>query len=268
MQDGYELKGKTLGIIGVGYVGSKVAALAQIPEMNVLLNDPPRARMEGEKFFIPVEKLIADSDIVTLHVPLYLTGSDKTYHLANEAFFSGIRKRIYFINTSRGEVVDGLALKKAVKLGKIKACVLDVWENEPDIDTGILRIARLATPHIAGYSVDGKVNGTKMCVDTINRFFNFGMDDQRHIVVPQPKQPLITINCSGKSPEKVLLEAILGTYSIEEDDHRLRSSPRTFELQRNDYPIRREFPAYSLQLINPVQNIGELLENLGFKVMQ
>jgi erythronate-4-phosphate dehydrogenase len=262
------LRGKTIGIIGAGHVGSKVAELAHTFAMNVLINDPPRARNEKHNIFVTIDKILADSDIVTLHVPLNLSGPDMTYHLCDESFFSYLRKSTYFINTSRGEVVDSKALKTAIGADRIKACVLDVWDNEPYIEIGLLGMVRIATPHIAGYSADGKANGTKMCVDAINRHFQLGMEEWIIPVLPEPPRPMVTIDCSGKTPESILKEAIRITYAIEEDHERLKNSPDTFEKQRGEYPVRREFPAYSIHLVHPVKNIGQLLKHLGFRILQ
>jgi erythronate-4-phosphate dehydrogenase len=267
IQDGITLCGKTIGIIGAGHVGSKVAELALTLGMIVLINDPPRARNEKHNIFVPLDKIMADSDIVTIHVPLNFSGPDKTYHLCDESFFSHLRKGTYFINTSRGEVADSKALKTAINADRIKACILDVWDNEPYIETDLLGMVRIATPHIAGYSAEGKANGTKMCVDAINMYFHLGMEERIIPVLPEPPRTMVTIDCSGKTPESILREAIRMTYAIEEDHERLLNSPDTFEKQRGEYPVRREFPAYSVHIVHPVKNIEQLLEHLGFRIL-
>ncbi|NLA48498.1 MAG: 4-phosphoerythronate dehydrogenase, partial [Bacteroidales bacterium] len=141
----YRLKNKTLGIVGVGNVGSKVSNLARILEMNVLLNDPPRARTEGEEGFAGIEQVLMESDIVTAHVPLNPEGEDCTLNLFSEDSFRMMRTGTWFINTSRGEVTDTLALKNALDTGKLMGIVLDVWGNEPDIDTELMERTFIST---------------------------------------------------------------------------------------------------------------------------
>ncbi len=255
-----------LGIVGVGNVGSKIAKFAEIAGMKILLNDPPRARKEENGRFVEIERIQDEADIITFHVPLIHEGSDKTFHLADESFFRKIRKNVIFINSSRGEAVDTAALKNAIAVGKVTDAVIDVWENEPGIDLELLRIAKFATPHIAGYSTDGKANGTSMCVNALNRFFGFGLAEWRPGELPGPKNPVFEIDCSDKSGQEVLFEAVNNSYDITWDDLILRGSPATFEKQRGDYPVRREFPAFSIKLINDVENFAGLLVSAGFNV--
>ena len=128
----------TLGIVGAGHVGSRVETLAKALGMRTLLNDPPRARREGTASFVPLETILQEADIVTLHVPLQTEGQDRTHHLCDRNFFDRLRKNPFFINTSRGEVVDTVALKEALIKKIIQGAVIDVWENEPEIDSELL----------------------------------------------------------------------------------------------------------------------------------
>jgi erythronate-4-phosphate dehydrogenase len=262
----YKLKNKTIGIVGVGNVGSKVEKLARILEMNVLLNDPPRARKEGENGFVSLDQLLIESDIVTAHVPLNLTGEDKTYHLFDEKNFGLMRRGTWFINTSRGRVMDTNALKNVIDSGKLMGTVIDVWENEPDIDPELMERAFLTTPHIAGYSTDGKANGTSMIVKSLCEFFNLSLNNWYPDNVPAPAVPVILLDCKGKTDEDILREAVLHTYNIDDDSMRLRQSPAEFEKQRGDYPLRREFPAYTVIVKGGTRNTRMMLKGLGFKV--
>jgi len=262
----YKLKNKTIGIVGVGNVGSKVEKLARVLEMNVLLNDPPRARKEGSNGFVTLDQLLIESDIVTAHVPLNLTGEDKTYHLFDEKSFGMMRRGTWFINSSRGEVIDTAALKNAIDSGKLMGTVVDVWENEPDIDTELLEKAFLSTPHIAGYSTDGKANGTSMAVSSLCKFFNLPLNNWYPDTVPDPAVPVILLDCKGKTDEEVMREAVLHTYSIDDDSIRLKYSPAEFEKQRGDYPLRREFPAYTVIVKGGTRNTRMMLKGMGFKV--
>ncbi|MCD4744721.1 MAG: 4-phosphoerythronate dehydrogenase [Bacteroidales bacterium] len=263
----FTLSYKTIGIIGVGNIGSKVAGLAKNLGLNVLLNDPPRVRNEGVKGFVSIEQILAESDIISLHVPLNYTGIDKTYHLVNKNFINDIRKKVFLLNSSRGSVVDNKILKLALKSGKLAGAVLDVWENEPDLDIELLDLVNIGTPHIAGYSSEGKANGTSMSVQAISRFFNFGLNEWCPQIISEQKKSVITIDCSGKTDRDILFEAVTATYNIQEDDNRLRNSPETFEKQRDNYTLRREFPAYSVELINNTKEILHLLKRLGFKIL-
>ncbi|MEE9431755.1 MAG: 4-phosphoerythronate dehydrogenase PdxB [Melioribacteraceae bacterium] len=274
----FELSTKTIGIIGVGNVGSKIERVAKILGMKILLNDPPRERKEGSQKFYNLEKIITESDIITFHTPLNREGIDKTFHLADEQFFAKFKKKPIIINSSRGEVVKTSALKDAIRKGSISNVALDVWEDEPKIDLELLDMVDLATPHIAGYSTDGKVNGTTVCVNEINDFFNLGLKanpakkTSGQVWYPE-SIPIakngneIVIDCNNKTEQEVIAEAVNTTYSITDDDKILRNSPETFEKQRGDYRIRREFDNYSLKLKNCNSVVENKLSKLGFKIV-
>jgi erythronate-4-phosphate dehydrogenase len=164
-------------------------------------------------------------------------------------------------------VNDTVALKKIILSGKLEGTVIDVWENEPDIDIDLMRIATYATPHIAGYSTDGKANGTAMVVNSLKRHFNLPGAEWFPGDVPDPEFPVITINCGDKSEEDVIREAVNHTYSILEDDIKLRHSPSDFEKLRGSYPLRREFAAYSVNLKGGTERAVLILEQLGFKTV-
>jgi erythronate-4-phosphate dehydrogenase len=259
------LKGKTLGISGVGNVGSKVARVGEALGMRVLLNDPPRARKEGEDAFCDIETIKAESDFITTHVPLNMDGQDKTFHLADETFFSSLQKKPFYINSSRGEVADTESLKNASKNNLISGFVVDVWEHEPDIDLEALSLADIATPHIAGYSADGKANGTSMSVNAVSKFLGLGLDDWRASGVPLPDKTELELSVDG-CLEEILLKAVSVSYDIMADDERLRKSPETFEKQRGDYPLRREFPVFSLTDNGKSKEAVEILRKLGMKI--
>ncbi len=261
----FRLSDMTIGIVGVGNVGSKVAKFAKTAGMKVLLNDPPRARKEGEEGFVSLERIKAEADIITFHVPLTMDGPDKTYHMANKIFFSSTAKRAWFINSSRGEVTDTAELKNILKTGRIAGAILDVWENEPNIDLEMLTLAKFATPHIAGYSTDGKANGTAMSVQALSKFFGIReLEAWYPKDVPKPEISTIRIDCKGKTKEQVLLEAVKFTYDVREDDQRLRAAPETFEKLRETYPLRREFPVYKIELANNTADFAGILGKLGF----
>ena len=257
----FALKDKTIGIIGVGNVGAKVARLCEIFGMRVLLNDPPRARSEGNKGFVELNALLEEADIITLHVPLNMDGIDKTFHLADDQFYLATKKNPIIINSCRGEVTDSNSLKIALRSGKISGAVIDCWENEPELDRELLNLADLGTPHIAGYSRDGKANGTNMSIRALSRFFKLGINDWKCTDVEQPLSPDIFIDGTGKSTQQILAVAILATYDIRKDDLLLRNSVETFEKQRGDYAVRREFPAFRIFCkINNIKAIHKLTQ--------
>jgi erythronate-4-phosphate dehydrogenase len=262
----FVLKGKTIGIIGVGNVGSKVEKTARILGMNVLLNDPPRARKEGAENFVSIYELLKRSDIVTMHVPLIPEGDDATFHLMNDSTFKLMREDAWFINTSRGEITDTSAVYKALLSGNLAGAILDVWENEPDIDAGLLSHSFLATPHIAGYSADGKANGTAMTVNALSSIFNLPLKTWYPDKIPDPSIPVLKINGEKRSDEDIIREAVFHTYDIKEDYTRLRKSPADFEKQRGSYPLRREFSAYTIKAVNCTLRCLDMLKSIGFRV--
>jgi len=263
----FSLYGKTLGIIGVGHVGKKVEILARLLGMKVLLNDPPRARFEGHSGFVPLEKILKESDIISLHVPLNRSGEDKTFRLINETTLGLIKTGSWLINTSRGEVVEGSALKSALATGKLSGIVLDVWESEPSVDLQLLDTVTIATPHIAGYSTDGKRNGTVQVVRRLGEYFGLPLKSWEPACIPEPNEPVIIMDCRDASLEKLICQAILKTYDVTEDDLRFRSDPGNFERLRDNYPVRREFLAYKLILMNGTDQVSKIFENLGFRVI-
>ena len=263
----FALAQKTIGIVGVGNVGSKVENLCRALGMRVLLNDPPRERREGSKNFVSLKTVIGESDIVTFHVPLNPDGVDKTLHLVDARLLSKFRKDQILINSSRGEIVEGSALKASLRNKMIADCVMDVWEHEPDIDRELLGLAEIATPHIAGYSADGKANGTAMSVQAFSRFFGLDIHAWYPGKVPLPAITTLEVECGNLSIQSVLAGLVKRTYDILADDARLRMSPETFEKQRGAYPLRREFPTYTLNLLNAPAGLKSLVQTMGFKTL-
>lgn len=233
-----KLKDLTIGIVGVGNVGSKVAKVAQDFGMRVLLNDLPREEKEGSELFTSINKIAEECDIITFHVPLYKEGKYKTFHLANEEFFRALKRKPVIINTSRGEVIDTDALLNALNNQAISDAIIDVWEHEPGINLELLEKVIIGTPHIAGYSADGKANATRMSLDAICSFFRIKADYE--IEAPAPSSPIIY----AKNRE----EALLQMYNPADDSNRLKSQPELFETLRGDYPLRREENAYNVTL--------------------
>ncbi len=259
-----KLRDKTIGIVGVGNVGTRVANLCNLIGMKVLLNDPPRARREGSGAFTPLDTVLQQADIVTLHVPLNRSGADATFHLADSDFLHAFAGKHLLINSCRGEVSDSRAIKAALDSGLLGAYIADCWENEPEIDLELMQSAFLATPHIAGYSRDGKANGTEMSIRALSRFFQLGIDSWSPTGVEPPAEAVIQLNGSRRDEESVIAEAVLHTYDIEADSDTLRDKPHLFEQQRGDYPVRREFGAYDVVCREVPTIVMEKLSSMGF----
>lgn len=262
---GLDLGGLTLGVVGVGNVGSKVAAAARALGMRVLLNDPPRARREGPEAFVSLDEIQSRADIITLHVPLTDDGPDATRHLFDAERIAALGKDCILINSSRGPVVDNKALKAALGAGALKAAVLDVWEGEPDIDLELLGLLDIATPHIAGYSADGKAGGTTASVRAVARRLGLPLSGWLPASLPAPAVPLgFSIDAEGKTPFQIVSEAVLHTYDVRQDSARLKASPASFERLRGDYPIRREPHAFTLSIPGADAPTLHVLSALGF----
>ena len=240
---GIETK-RVLGVIGTGNVGSKVADLGEKLGFEVLRCDPLKEREQilafnrGElkvddlKDFYSLDYLLDHSDIVTMHTWL----DDTTRGMADEAFFARMKQGSVFINASRGEVIDDKALIFNAK--KFSAVVIDVWNGEPHINPALLDVADIATPHIAGYSYEGKLNGTSMAVCSVAKFAN--IPQLMDFIAPTDSPNTNCLDFSGLNKEQIN-EQLVGIFPIFEDDYNLRSNPGDFEYLRSNYKYRREF---------------------------
>jgi len=264
---GISLQGKTLGIIGAGNTGNAVKQKAEAIGIRCLLNDPPLAEQSLNPEFIDIADLVQQSDIISLHVPLKRSGKYPTAHLLNEALFKQLKPGTIIINTSRGEAVDGNALK--ANRSRLGGVILDVWENEPHIDPDLIPLIDIASPHIAGYSIEGKIRATEMIYRDSCTFFDVPpvWDCQKALVsygVPQ-----LTISDRDQIP----VDAITRGYDIFEDDNSLRQFTQQdnpgeyFANLRNQYRFRREFSSFQ---VNVEQSLSiknrRLLSRLGFHI--
>ena len=214
----------TLGVVGVGHVGSIVARWARQLGYRVLLNDPPRAAVEGSAAFSPLEQLQQECDIITFHTPLTREGEWPTWHLCDEALLGGLCRCGLVLNAARGAVCDTRAL---LQWGGDLA--IDCWEGEPAINRELLRKAFIATPHIAGYSLQGKQRGTAMIVEALNRRYGWSIKPTK-ASTPQ------------HGADHVTAQSILESYNPLADTARLKTLPESFEHLRNSYPLRQECP--------------------------
>jgi erythronate-4-phosphate dehydrogenase len=254
-------------VVGVGNVGSKVALAAEALGMRVLLNDPPRQRKEKDPKFLELDQLLEESDVLSLHVPLNRGGKDHTYELVNEDFIRKVKPGTILINTSRGEVIREKAVLEAIHSQRFSDVVLDVFPEEPLISPALLDAITLATPHIAGYSLDGKANGTSMSVQAVSRFFKLGLDNWFPESVPMPARSELLADASQGDLYEVLWELFRETYDVSADSETLKNDPTAFESLRGNYPLRREQSVYAVRLFQGYEEIRNILEKLGFSVL-
>ena len=270
-----DLEDKSIGIIGVGNVGSRVAKKCAALGMQIYLNDPPLQRQTGEVKYLPLDELF-DCDFITLHTPLTFEGVDKTYHLADEKFFKSLRERCVFVNASRGGVVDSDALKAAIRSGRLRAVVLDVWENEPSIDTELLEMVDIGTPHIAGYSLDGKITGMIMIYKAVCEYFGVGAKFDIEEFLPEPAVRQLRIDPNKDNGQDALANSVRKIYDIREDDVRLRrileksedKRGEYFDSLRKNYPVHREFQNTMVIVKNRNSTLAKKLKGIGFLLLQ
>jgi len=271
---GFRLEGKTLGVIGVGNVGRKVVAKARALGMRVLACDPPRKRNPADtdaQSFVALDELLAAADVVTCHVPLTRAGVDRTYHLLDRAAFARMRPGVIFVNAARGEVIETDALLEVLG-NRVAHAVIDTWEGEPNYRPDLLARADIVSPHIAGHSYEGKVNGTMMVYEKACRVLGVAPTFQPQL--PPPPLPEWSGDAAGRPDEDVLREAVLAVYDIMGDDARLRAScgtdaaarAKAFDRQRKEYPVRREFAATTVRVRHASDGLMRKFRGLGFRV--
>lgn len=285
---GITLEGKAIGVIGVGNVGRRVVQKARALGMRVLMNDPPRERAEksgqwgvgsGQKeddgnAFVSLEKVLAEADIITMHVPLTKDGPDKTFHLADATFFARAKKGLILLNAARGPVVDSPALISALDTGWVSHVVLDTWEEEPHYRMDLVPRVDIATPHIAGHSFEGKMMGTVMVYREVCKFLGVPAVWSHEPLMPPPLVPEVRVDATGRDDQAILWEVVRQVYDLEGDDHRFRASAvadekermKNFDRLRSDYPERREFQYTKVTLNGGGSPLRCALVELGFKV--
>ena len=246
------LAGLTLGVVGCGNIGSRLAVRASAFGLHILKNDPPLASA-GHSGFVDLETILAESDIITLHVP----GSSDTYHLIEKSALQSMNPGVWLLNTSRGTVIDSTALIEVLDTGRIGATVLDVWENEPTPDLELLQKVTLGTPHIAGHSVDGKLQGTVMLYRAVTDYFRIQPTWDFERVLQQDLPLPISVD---PEPSSTWLDRLARRlYDIRADDTRMRmlinlshnQVAEQFRQLRRNYPSRRAFDRHRVTGIPP-----------------
>lgn len=278
---GFSLEGKTVGVIGVGNVGSLVVKKAATLGMRVLRNDPPRERGEegrgdGDKSekWCSLDEVLKEADIITLHVPLTKTGQDATYQMACRDFFAKMKPGCIFFNCARGGVLNTSELLAAMDRKTVSHAVIDTWEGEPVFRTDLLKRVDIGTPHIAGHSFEGKVYGTVMVYQAACRFLGVEAAWTPDSLWPPPIVPTIETDAAGLKDEEVLWKIVSSVYDIEGDDARLRAESveddkarsAHFDLLRGKYPVRREFRFTRVTLRNARPELRKKISELGFQI--
>lgn len=227
--DAGRMRDATLGIVGVGHVGSIVDKWARSVGMTTLLCDPPRAEHEGAGGFVTLDEIARRADAITFHTPLTSTPDPwPTLHMIDDAFVGKLRRKPLLINSARGPVADTAALIRGYDAGLTGALAIDCWEGEPEISGGLLSRALIATPHIAGYSLQGKMRASQMAVDAVTAHFGL---------------PPVKLECGEAPhwPEAVTIEELGCGYSpLAYDTPQLKAHPGKFEWFRDNYRLRTE----------------------------
>lgn len=268
------LPGRSLGVVGAGHVGSRVAEKGALLGLRVLRNDPPLALRTGSREYLPLDTVLAEADMLTLHTPLETTGPFPTRHLADCRLFGKLKPGAWLLNTSRGEVVDPDALQFALDHHLLAACALDVWENEPELSGRLRDAVDFLTPHVAGYTLEGLLNGTLRCHRELCRFLEI-----EPMWIPDPRQlpaaPFLEIDAAHRPDEEVLANLLAAACPIPEDDRAWRIEMATedaaelrrrFDRFRKSYRARREFAAIRIHCSHASPALLEAVAALGFQV--
>ena len=265
-RDGFALKDRTVGIVGVGNVGGRLQKRLEALGIRTLLCDPPRADRGDEGDFRPLEALVQEADVLTFHTPLFKDGPYNTLHLADEALISRLKPGTILINACRGPVVDNAALLKCLNAGQSLSVVLDVWEPEPDLNTALLEKVDIGTSHIAGYTLEGKARGTTQVFEAYSAFIGKPHQVALSTLLPAPEFGRITLH--GPLDQATLKRLVHLVYDVRRDDAPLRKVagiPGEFDKLRKNYLERREWS--SLNVLCDDADTAALLSDIGFSAV-
>nr|WP_245397221.1 4-phosphoerythronate dehydrogenase PdxB [Citrobacter rodentium] len=265
-RDGFALRDRTVGIVGVGNVGSRLQARLEAFGVRTLLCDPPRADRGDEGDFRALGELVREADILTFHTPLFKDGPYRTLHLADEALIARLKPGAILINACRGPVVDNAALLARLKAGQALSVVLDVWEGEPELNVELLGKVDIGTPHIAGYTLEGKARGTTQVFEAYSAFIGRAQHVALDTLLPAPEFGRITLH--GPLDQPTLKRLAHLVYDVRRDDAPLRKVagiPGEFDKLRKNYLERREWS--SLYVMCDDASAAALLHQLGFNAV-
>lgn len=263
----------SVGVVGVGNVGGELAHKLERLGFDVRLCDPPRADLEeGDSEFVALEAAMK-CDVVSLHTPLTREGDHPTMHMIGRAELEALGANQLLINAGRGEVIDSSALLARLEKGNAPTVALDVWEQEPRIHPELVDRVWLATPHIAGYSLEGKVQGTEMIYQALSHFLGLPVRKKAGQFLPEPALSKISFTSSADEEDAIRI-ALRACYDPRRDDAKLRNamtgSPEergaAFDRLRRDYPVRRECSSLKIQLKGTSKSLQDSFRAVGFKL--
>ena len=262
-RDGFQLTDRTVGIVGVGNVGSRLQARLEAFGVRTLLCDPPRADRGDKGDFVSLEQLVREADVLTFHTPLFKDGAYKSLHLADEKLISSLKPGSILINACRGPVVDNVALLKCLEKGQDLSVVLDVWEPEPELNVALLEKVDIGTAHIAGYTLEGKARGTTQVFEAFSEFIGQKQQVALDTLLPAPEFGRITLH--GPLDQATLKRLVHLVYDVRRDDAPLRKVagiPGEFDKLRKNYQERREWSSLYIQCDD--EAAATMLQKLGF----
>ena len=271
--EGADLTRRTYGVVGAGQVGGRLVKVLQGLGWNVLVCDPPRQATEGEGF-VSLEQIIEHCDVISLHTPLSKTGSTPTWHLLAEAQLRALKPGTWLINAARGPVVDNAALRKVLLQREDLQAVLDVWEEEPTVDVALADLCVIGTPHIAGYSLDGKQRGTAQIYEAFCAHFKCMPSVDLEELLPRPWLTQLTLNAST-DPAWALAMLCRGVYDPRRDDADFRRSLGgsvteqrvAFDGLRKHYPVRHEIEGLVVRIEGESEVLRQMATALGAVVI-
>lgn len=255
----------TVGVVGVGQIGSRLVKALQALEVTVLQSDPLRAANEPDFPQVDFTDLMTRVDALSFHVPLVKSGAHPTLKLLNTDNLAQLPSAVAIINASRGEVTCNQALLAEAKSGVQRPLVLDVWDNEPNVLRELVPYTRIATAHIAGHSIEGKARGTEMLYQALCKTLKIEPKHQLNDFCPVPVMEKLQISANFRLSDVQNICRML--YDVRRDDalFRFHLQGHGFDWLRKHYPPRREFSSLHVQLDNPAAAIPEFLRNLGFR---
>jgi erythronate-4-phosphate dehydrogenase len=267
--EGADLTQRTYGVVGAGEVGGRLVKVLQGLGWNVLVCDPPRQAVEGGDF-VSLEQIIEQCDVISLHTPLKKHGAQTTWHLFDKNRLNQLKPGTWLINASRGPVVDNAALRQVLLQREDLQAVLDVWEGEPEVDVALAELCVLATPHIAGYSLDGKQRGTAQIYQAYCQFLGQPEQVSLNDLLPAPWLSHVTLNADS-DPAWALAMVCRGVYDPRRDDADFRRSlvgsvneqRAAFDALRKHYPLRREIDGLKVRIEGDSPALQKIVAALG-----
>lgn len=267
--EGVDLSQRTYGVVGAGEVGGRLIKVLKGLGWNVKVCDPPRQAAEGGDY-VSLEQIIEHCDVISLHTPLTRSGGGATWHLFDQQRLQQLKPGAWLINAARGPVVDNAALRKVLLEREDLQAVLDVWEAEPEVDTALAELCVLVTPHIAGYSLDGKQRGTAQIYQAYCAFSGQPAIIQLSDLLPAPWLSEVTLHADS-DPAWALAMLCRGVYDPRRDDADFRRSlvgnvgeqRAAFDVLRKQYPVRREIEGLKVRIEGESPALARIVAALG-----